>query len=492
MLRNKHVIRSSFVGLFIAILGAILFYRYFTVKSIVAEEIIRENDKIYSHFMNKICKNSDCYKLLSQNEDLYELLTSDKFRKFAQQTLTFFGEQSKIKLSIFSANNIEVISSSSMVFSKKTKKTDIDVIDILNDIFFGVLTEEDLNAKLSSGIPVHNILNYPMISSEPHKVAFVESYYPIHQNAAKKIGRYGTLKIVSDITDSWDKIKFFETRVSCFLFLVFSAFFAIIVFNTHSAQRIIDQQVENNKFLADAKVKAELESSAKTEFLANVSHELRTPLHAIIGFSEVILTEAYGRLQPPQYLEYIYDINSSGKHLLSLINDILDFSKISADKLKLELIEIDATKIAQASLRFVRQRAEESKIRLIDKLPKEHLVIKADPRRFKQALLNLLSNSVKFTPKNGTVTLFMELDQVLKAVIIKVSDTGIGMDDKDLPKALHSFGQIDSKLSRKYHGTGLGLPLTKKLVELMGGKFEIKSRLGKGTEVTLMFDHFEM
>ena len=122
-------------------------------------------------------------------------------------------------------------------------------------------------------------------------------------------------------------------------------------------------------------------------------------------------------------------------------------------------------------------------------MPKEHIIIKADPKRLKQALLNLMSNSVKFTPGGGSITMTIEKDEVEMIVRVKVVDTGIGMSEKDLPKALSTFGQVDNSLSRKYEGTGLGLPLTKKLVELMQGKFDIQSEVGVGTSVTLTFKY---
>ena len=261
------------------------------------------------------------------------------------------------------------------------------------------------------------------------------------------------------------------------------------MYNTNYAQRVINRQFETNRALEEAKTKAEKESTAKTEFLANVSHELRTPLNAIIGFSEIIISETYGKIENSQYKEYIQDINNSGKHLLSVINDILDFSKASADKLKVEHVELDLNKLVSSSMRFVKPRADEAGVRLIENLPKEHIIIKADPKRLKQALLNLLSNSVKFTPDSGSITMSIEKDEVEMLVRVKVVDTGIGMSEKDLPKALSTFGQVDNSLSRKYEGTGLGLPLTKRLVELMQGKFDIQSEVGVGTSVTLTFKY---
>ena len=173
--------------------------------------------------------------------------------------------------------------------------------------------------------------------------------------------------------------------------------------------------------------------------------------------------------------------------MLAIINDILDFSKASSDKLTVEAIEIDLNKICQSSMRFIKPRADKAGVELIEILPEEHLVIQADPKRLKQALLNLLSNSVKFTPKGGSISIELQINNLSDKAIIIVRDTGIGIAQKDIPKAFSVFHQIDNKLNRKYEGTGLGLPLTKKLVELMDGEFSISSIENSGTIVTLLF-----
>ena len=167
-------------------------------------------------------------------------------------------------------------------------------------------------------------------------------------------------------------------------------------------------------------------------------------------------------------------------------------SLILTAEFDIETMDLDLNKLAAASMRFVKPRATKANIRLIEDFPEEHVVIKADAKRLKQVFLNLLSNSVKFTPSDGSVTLSIKKDAFKKLVYISVTDTGIGMSEEDIPKAISSFGQIDSKLSRKYEGTGLGLPLTKKLVELMNGTFDIKSTVGKGTTITIIFQYSEV
>ncbi len=491
MFRNKHIIRASFLGLFLAILVSILFYRYFTVKNIVLDSVIEDNRKIYDYFINEICsKNTTGIEILASKKIPAELIKNRDFIEFAKKVTDFIKTQNKSKISIYTKDEREIISSNDFAFSTIPYDLINKINKSIDDYFLGYVEENEVNKIISVGNIVHNI-NILNFDGDRDATVFVESFYPVTTSDRKGLEMFGTFKVVTNITDEWNKIRFFETRVSIFFLAVFFTFFGIIVFNTHHAQKIIDQQVASNKSLEEAKEKAESESSAKTQFLANVSHELRTPLNAIIGFSEVILTEAHGKLQPDVYKEYINDINNSGKHLLSVINDILDFSKASADKLKVDLIEVDANKMASSSIRFVKPRADEAKVNLVEKLPKDHVVIKADPKRLKQALLNLLSNSVKFTPENGSVTLELENNFADKRVYIRVIDTGIGMEEKDIPKALSSFGQVDNKLSRKYEGTGLGLPLTKKLVELMGGTFEITSKPNVGTKVTLTFKQEE-
>lgn len=489
MFQNKHIIRFSFIGLFLAILASILFYRYFTLKNIVLETVLKENKKIVSRYVNDIWNKHIPQAKLLKTSELKEAIKNKEFNDFTLETLNYFNNQTYEKISILNATGEEFFTTNpEIIKNSKGSYTDI-LMSYIDMLIIPRLTDDQSVKLVLKGEKVNNFIPNALLGEDTENRYFIESYYPILDESYDEFYVDGIVKCVSDITEEWNKIKYFETRVSLFLLSVFILFFAIILFNTHHAQRIIDQQVANNKFLEEAKIKAESESTAKTQFLANISHELRTPLNAIIGFSEVILTEAYGKLQPDQYKEYINDINNSGKHLLSVINDILDFSKASSDKLTVDMIEVDTSKLVNSSIRFVKPRADEAKVELVQKMPKDHVVIKADPKRLKQALLNLLSNAVKFTPENGSVTIELEKNIHEQKVYIRVIDTGIGMEEKDIPKALSSFGQVDNKLSRRYEGTGLGLPLTKKLVELMNGQFELSSSPGKGTKVTITFNN---
>lgn len=238
--------------------------------------------------------------------------------------------------------------------------------------------------------------------------------------------------------------------------------------------------------LIQAKEQADFANRSKSEFLANMSHELRTPLNAIIGFAEIIKEQMFGAVGQPQYVEYARDIFDSGALLLSLINDILDMSKIEAGKRALVEATIEVEHIVHSVVRLVTSRAKLGKLHLNVKVPRDLPAFRGEERAFKQILTNLLTNAIKFTPEGGDVTLQAYIDDFGR-MCIRVQDTGIGIASGDIPRALAPFGQIESALSRKHQGTGLGLPLTKALVELHGGVLDLQSKMGEGTTVTLIF-----
>jgi signal transduction histidine kinase len=234
-----------------------------------------------------------------------------------------------------------------------------------------------------------------------------------------------------------------------------------------------------------AKQSADDANRAKSEFLASMSHELRTPLNAILGFSEVIKEELFGPVGLAKYVDYAQDVHNSGQHLLDLINDILDLSKIDAGKVELREENIIVADLIADSASLVRERAQKSGVGLeiLDAAELPQLV--ADKRLLKQILLNLLSNAVKFTPAGGRVTVKAALDRQ-GALRISVADTGIGMNPSDIAKAMSPYGQIDSRVSRKHQGTGLGLPISRSLAHMHGGELEVDSKPGRGTRITLV------
>jgi signal transduction histidine kinase len=238
--------------------------------------------------------------------------------------------------------------------------------------------------------------------------------------------------------------------------------------------------------LVEAKAKAEVANRTKTEFLANMSHELRTPLNAIMGFSELLKGQMLGPVGNPTYVEYARDIHQSASHLLQIINDILDLSKVEAGKIELDERAIDLHTLVAASLRLISERAGEAGVRISNEVAPDLPGLFADERLLKQILINLLSNSIKFTPSGGTIKVqaWREPNGVMALAVV---DSGIGIAEDDLPKVMEPFRQADAALSRKYEGTGLGLPLVKSFIELHRGVFELKSKVGSGTTALSRF-----
>ncbi len=237
---------------------------------------------------------------------------------------------------------------------------------------------------------------------------------------------------------------------------------------------------------AHEKEAAEAANRGKTEFLANMSHELRTPLNAIIGFSEIIGREMFGPLDNDKYRSYAQDIGKSGAHLLSIVNDMLDLSRIEAGKTELNEEAIDLGQIARESLILVQASLDTRKITFQTEFDPELPKLRADRRAVKQILLNLLSNAVKFTDNDGAVTLRTTMDGN-GSIQMAVRDTGIGMPEEEIEKVLKPFGQAESVMRYQHQGTGLGLSLSKSLVELHGGNLRIESQLGVGTTVMVHF-----
>ncbi|HEV2548337.1 MAG TPA: ATP-binding protein [Stellaceae bacterium] len=243
--------------------------------------------------------------------------------------------------------------------------------------------------------------------------------------------------------------------------------------------RDITAETEVHRNLQQAKEVAETASRTKSEFLANMSHELRTPLNAILGFAEIIRDKLLGPIGDHRYSDYAEDIHSSGTHLLRIINDILDLSKVEAGRLELVEDVVEMEEILKAVSLLLRERLTRAGLGFEITVPPGPCLVRADERKLKQILMNLLSNAVKFTPAGGEISLRLERSE--DGIVIEVRDSGIGIAAEDIARAMSPFGQVDSRLSRRYEGTGLGLPLAKALTELHGGKLELESEPGVGT-----------
>ena len=281
-----------------------------------------------------------------------------------------------------------------------------------------------------------------------------------------------------------------QTLLNNNFFLVMSV--AIGIFSSYVQERqarrdfIATEMLRREKRRADyLRAEAESASKSKSDFLAMMSHELRTPLNAILGFSEIMQRRMFGPISPERYASYVEDIHHTAQHLLSVITDILDLSKAEVGKLTLNEQEVDIFSVLAQCFRLLRERAAENGVRLTLAAPDNaRPIMRVDPTLIKQVFINILGNAIKFTPSGGSVSGLLAVDQG-GAWVARCIDTGIGIAKADIPRVLQPFVQLESALSRKHDGTGLGLALAKEITELHGGRLSISSELGVGTIVEI-------
>ena len=406
---------------------------------------------------------------LAASGDMAALKGNTVVIDLAKDTVRFFNQLPLTRVNIYTARGTLLMSA-----NIRSDKKLSDKISSPNPQF----AASHLNATRPSSILLHGIA-----LQDGQSATVVQTVVPIMSPGAST--PEGIMEVINDVSSTWRETERFSYYVMGGVVGMVTILLLVLVLAGKKAETIIARQHEANLELAAAAAAAKAENQEKSQFLANISHELRTPLNAIIGFSDIIKNEIIAPMQNETYTRYISDINSSGIHLLSLINDILDYSKAEAGKLEMEVAEINGSKLVQSCLRLVEPRAEAGNVRLIDAMPKEPFVLINDGKKFKQILLNLLSNAVKFTPSGGQVMVTGWMNVADDTFSFEVQDSGIGIAPKDISRAMSAFGQVDNSLQRRYEGTGLGLPLTKKFVELMGGKFIIVSEVNKGTKITI-------
>jgi two-component system cell cycle sensor histidine kinase PleC len=255
--------------------------------------------------------------------------------------------------------------------------------------------------------------------------------------------------------------------------------------NRAEKDRLIEELEQAKAASDEARVKAEAASLAKSRFLANMSHELRTPLNAILGFSEMIKDEVLGPNGNANYRSYAGDIHASGLHLLKLINEVLDLSRIEAGRYELVEKAVDFAAIARECVHLLRLDAKAKNIRLATTFKPDLPRIRADERALRQICLNLLSNAIKFTPEGGAIAVRTAILPTGEA-ILTVRDNGPGIPENEIPAVMRAFGQGSLAAKTPGGGTGLGLPIVSGLAELHGGRFELRSKVGAGTEASII------
>jgi PAS domain S-box-containing protein len=253
-----------------------------------------------------------------------------------------------------------------------------------------------------------------------------------------------------------------------------------------SIVRDVGERIRYEAALRQAKEEADSANRSKSQFLATMSHELRTPLNAIIGFAEIMENQVMGPIGNEHYRSYISDIHLSGSHLLQLINDILDLTKAEAGMLELNEDLVDIAAAIGAVARLTSAPIEKAGLTLALDLPRDLPPVRADERKVRQVFFNLIGNSVKFTPAGGQIRVCGALDSAT-GLCVTVADTGIGIAAEDIERVVQPFVQVDSSFARQHHGTGLGLPAVKAIMELHGGRIDLHSTLGEGTEATVVF-----
>jgi len=469
-----------------------ILYRYLMIHDIILNQVISINTHVSDVYGQYVViphkKTIDKINKLGY----VNLLRDKDFIEFVNDSIKSLINI-KAYVSIYDIHGNKIITNKPMkiinFYNKKNTNFLSSLVHEMDKYFLKHFMSPGLIKFAFEGITHHTIYPNALVLEEEKvkNLDLLTSYIPIIGDSDNNFSILCIIEVDTDLTSLWDDISTIEVRIFFIICIMSFIFCVIIIATSNNAENIIKKQFEAKTILEETMKKVEQASSVQSKFLANTSHELRTPLNSIIGFSDILLANEKN-ISPINY-EYLQDINNAGKHLLGIINDILDISKISADKLTVDYIELDLNKIITSSLRLVKPRADQAQVELKENLSLNHVIIKADQKRLKQVLLNLLSNAIKFTNIGGSVTTSMEIDEKQAIVYISIVDTGIGIEEQDIPKILEPFGQIDSTLSRKYDGTGLGLPLTKKLVKLMQGTFDLQSKIGVGTKTTLSFKY---
>jgi len=503
-LTNNYKITSLvlFVSLFLGCMLATIYCYSYMINNIVKNRFVNSAVATNNYYYDQIVSiNLNGYDVIN-NKDYHQWNSEASYLKLMLDSIRFFIGSEAINLNLRNARGKVILSldqyqiTSDPIDNVPGASHIFYYLDKAGSIFFpDQFTNTSFEKSLLGFTQSTIIPNATFRNSEGYltKGVIAKVIMPIIDKSGSNRDNpvLGVVEYYFDMSFGWSKSQ----RVAMIMFTILGLLLFITILHLRSVydkfHNVVGMMVKLNDKLLSAKEEANDELQRKTIFLSTISHEMKTPISAIAGYSEDMLMEQTGSINNPIYKQYIEDINSISKYTLSLVKDILDYARATTNQLSMEYSCFDVRKILISCARMVELRAKQFGLKLHLDLSADSLPILANQKRFKQCILNILTNSIKYTPSGGNIRIYADIDRSMKYDQVKITfeDTGIGIDPKDLAKSLENFEKINEVKSTKYEGTGLGLPFTRKLIELMGGKFDIESDFGKGTKISFTFKY---
>lgn len=487
--------------LLVGCITAVVYCYAYIINSFVKQRFVNTAIATNNYYYNQVVSNNLNGFDVINKMDYHQWDSESTYLKLMLDSIKFFSGTEAVNLNLRNIRG-KVVLSLDPWHVRKTQLNDLNkrrkffhLLDKVSSIFYPHQFEEISFEKSSLGSTQSTIImDASFRNSEGYLTNGVvaQVIMPlIDQSGINENPIIGTVEYFYDISFSWYSAQ----KIAMMLSFVMGMLIFIMTMHLRQVynkfQQVTEVMMQLNESLLTSKKEAAEELNRKTIFLSTISHEMKAPISAIAGYSEDMLMEQVGTINNPIYKQYVEDINSISKYALSLIKDILDYARATTDQLIMESTCFDVRKILIFCARMVELRANQFGLKIKLDLSVESLPIMADQKRFKQCILNILTNSIKYTPSGGEIRIYTDIDRSMKFDQVKIifEDTGIGIDPKGLVKSAQNFEKIEEVKSTKYEGTGLGLPFTRKLIELMGGKFQIESELGKGTKISFVFKY---